>query len=144
MFSTASTYGLPRSKSITPEEMTRIVTYAKEHDPQLYVFCTIGSGLGLRLCEIVHIKTFDFVDGQLQVVRDHQQSAASVAEAPEHSHEFGGPQPRIPLIEDDDALAQQVIDCGLQALSHPETQQRRVAGSVSAFAHRTASITAAS
>ncbi len=69
MFSSTTSYGLPRSKSITPDEMARIITRAKDHDPELYVFCALGTGLALRMCETLHVSSSDLIDGQLQITR---------------------------------------------------------------------------
>lgn len=70
MFASASTsWGLPREKCLTHDEVSSILARAKETDPRLYVFLTIGANTALRISEVLHIKAEDITDGQLRIVR---------------------------------------------------------------------------
>ena len=64
-----TSHSLPRAKVLTPTEASRILAAAKEKDARDYVFLSVAFNVGLRLCEIVHIRKSDLIDGQLQVTR---------------------------------------------------------------------------
>lgn len=51
------------------EEMARILAVAKEFNARTYVFLAICSHTGLRLCEVMHIKSSDVADNKLCVTR---------------------------------------------------------------------------
>lgn len=69
MLSTFTSWSLPRAKTLLPEECGRILARASATDPMLYVFLAVGANTGLRLCEVLHLKAEDVIDGQLRVVR---------------------------------------------------------------------------
>ena len=70
MFASAvTTWSLPREKSLRREEVDKILRVAKDNDARDYVFFAIAANTGLRLCEIVHIRSSDLQDERLQVTR---------------------------------------------------------------------------
>lgn len=64
-----SSWSLPRAKTLLPEECGRILSKAADTDPKLYVFLAIGANTALRLCEVLHLRAEDVIDGQLRIVR---------------------------------------------------------------------------
>lgn len=64
-----SSWSFPRAKTILPSECERILAKALDTDPLLYVFMAIAANTGLRLCEVLHLKAEDVIDGQLRIVR---------------------------------------------------------------------------
>jgi len=64
-----SSWSIPRAKTILPEECGRILARASDTDPWLYVFLAIGANTALRLCEVLHLRAEDVIDGQLRIVR---------------------------------------------------------------------------
>ena len=69
MPSTFTSWSFPRAKTILPDECGRILAKAANTDPRLYVFLATGANTGLRLCEVLHIRAEDVIDGQLRIVR---------------------------------------------------------------------------
>lgn len=64
-----TSWSFPRAKTLAQDECGRILAKASNTDPLLYVFLTIAANTALRLCEILHLKAQDVIDGQLRVVR---------------------------------------------------------------------------
>lgn len=57
------------SKTPNPDEMARILAIAKERDARTYVFLATCAHLGLRLCEVAHLRADDLTNGKLRVTR---------------------------------------------------------------------------
>lgn len=64
-----TSWSFPRAKTLTPSECGRILSKASDTDPTLYVFLAIAANTALRLCEVLHLKAEDVIDGQLRIVR---------------------------------------------------------------------------
>lgn len=62
-------WSFPRAKTLASEECHRIITGAANTDALLYVFLAIAANTALRLCEILHLKASDLIDGQLRITR---------------------------------------------------------------------------
>lgn len=69
VFSSTTSWSLPREKCITRPEIGRILAQAKETSPADYVFLATAINTGLRMCEVVHLKKCDLLDGQLRITR---------------------------------------------------------------------------
>ncbi len=66
---TVSSWSLPDSKIINPDELRRILEVAKKNSQRDYVFFTICANTGLRLCEVGHIQKSDVRGDRLTIVR---------------------------------------------------------------------------
>ena len=51
------------------EEMTRVLSDAKEWNPRDYVLFALVSHTGLRISEAIHLKAGDLVNGKMRVIR---------------------------------------------------------------------------
>ncbi len=66
---TASSWSLPDSKIITPDELRRILQIAKKNSERDYVFFAICANTGLRLSEVGHIQRSDIRGERMEIVR---------------------------------------------------------------------------
>jgi integrase len=64
-----TSWSFPRAKTLTPNECRGILSKASDTDPRLYVFLVIAANTALRLCEVLHLRAEDVIDGQLRIVR---------------------------------------------------------------------------
>ncbi len=66
---TVSSWSLPDSKIINPDELRRILEVAKKNSQRDYVFFATCANTGLRLCEVGHIQKSDVKGDRLSIVR---------------------------------------------------------------------------
>ena len=64
-----SAWRLTPEKILTRADVQRILALAKERSNRDYVFLCIAANVGLRLCEIVHLRRDDVVEGRLRITR---------------------------------------------------------------------------
>lgn len=76
---------IPRAKILSREEVARILKAAKETDLRDYVFLAIAANVGLRLCEIVHIRRDDVDADSIVVTRRKKKVLAPEAAAIQES-----------------------------------------------------------
>lgn len=74
---TFTSWSMPRAKTILPDECGRILAKAADTDSTLYVFLAIAANTGLRLCEVLHLRVEDVIDGQLRVIRRKKKQLRS-------------------------------------------------------------------
>lgn len=68
-FSSASSWSLAPEKIVLKPELQRVLAGANEMDAWFYVFLATAINTGLRMCEVLHIKREDLLDGRLRITR---------------------------------------------------------------------------
>lgn len=68
-YSSTSTWSLAPEKIVLKPDLQRVLASAKEMDAWFYVFLITAVNTGLRMCEVLHVRREDLLDGRLRVVR---------------------------------------------------------------------------
>ncbi len=76
LFSSVTSWSLPRAKSLTRDEVTRILDAAKQRDAIGYVFFATAANTALRLCEVLHLRKADLEDGRIRITRRKKKRLA--------------------------------------------------------------------
>lgn len=64
------TWNVPVEKILTPDQLAKVLEIAKQHDPKYWLAIAIGANVGLRICEVMHIKAEDVLTcGKLRIIR---------------------------------------------------------------------------
>lgn len=64
------TWSVPTEKVLEPDQLAKVMEIAREHDPKYWLAIAIGSNVGLRISEVMHLKAEDVLAlGKLRIMR---------------------------------------------------------------------------